>query len=166
MNLINLAITVLSNEEALKKLLLMMQEIKDEYYGVINTYLKLIHDKIKNLEVKKEEFFEKKAKLSQIIEEKVLYMDQTVRDNFFVGIVYSMKIKNKILELSEIKKKYFLNNHLNNLELVMLPNNVKKMLFLVNIIQFLHPIQLWALLIIFMAISSIFIIILYEIILK
>jgi len=167
-NLVELVIEAQSNEEGLKKLNAIVDEVKLRHQKVIEAYLKQMHIKISNIQAQKEELLVEKEKLSNFISNKTLMVDQILKDNPAVAAIYSIELNNKSLELTELKNKiYTLNNQLSDLELLIAPSNVKETSFLGNITKSNKPVKPKKTLIVVVAcvtgfILSIFMIFLFE----
>lgn len=141
-NLVELVVEAHSNEEGLKKLNTIVDEVKLRHQKAIEAYLKQIHIKISNIQAQKEELLLEKEKLSNFISNKNLIVDQILKDNPAVAAIYSIELNNKSLELTELKNKiYTLNNQLSDLELLIAPSNVKETSFLGNITKSNKPVR-------------------------
>lgn len=141
-NLIELAALGLSNEEAIKKLNKVIEEIQKNHIYKQDSYVFFIKEKIKNLEQQREELIKEKQELVDLIDQKHIKIDQILSQNAAVAAVYSIELNNKYFVLSEIKNKiYSINNQLNDLLIMISASNVNQTKVLGEILIKNYPIK-------------------------
>lgn len=141
-NLIELSALGLSNEEAIKTLNNVIQEIQKNHAYKQESFTFFIKEKIKNLEQQREELVKEKQQLVDLIEQKHIKIDQIVNQNAAVAAIYSIELNNKYLMLNEIKNKiYSINNQLNDLLITISASNITQTSILGDIVVKNNPVK-------------------------
>lgn len=141
-NLVEIIVLSVSNEEGLKKLELIMNEVKDRHQILSNSYISSIHRKIENLEQQKNELLEEKQKLTKFIEEKIQNTDKIIKDNSAVAAIYTIELNNKTSQLTDLNNKiHLINTSISDLITSIAPNNLKQTALLGNIAVHDYPVK-------------------------
>ena len=141
-NLIELSALGLSQEEAIKKLNNVIEEVQKNHANKQESFTYLIKEKIKNLEQQKEDLVKQKNKLVALIEQKHIKVDQVVNQDAAVAAIYSIELNNKYLMITEITNQiYLINNQLNDLLITISAPNITQTVILGNLVASNHPVK-------------------------
>lgn len=136
-NLLELVVIAPSNEEAIKKLDLLISEIQERHQNLLNSYLLAVKNEIKKLEQQREILSNEKQNLLNSMTKKIEILDRITKENPVMAAIYMIDLNNKALTLSDLNNKIFieLNNQIRELELTISSQSIKSTGIIEQVVQ-------------------------------
>lgn len=141
-NIIELVTHASSNDEAVQKIIMIEQEIKERHQVLLDSYLSFMRQKMENIQTQRDELVVEKNLLNELIIEKAKSIDKIAQNNPAVAAIYSIDLNSKSSELALLKSKiYALNAQLTEFSNSVLTNNIKPTMMIGNITMNKYPIK-------------------------
>lgn len=141
-NIIELVTHASSNDEAVQKIIMIEQEIKERHQVLLDSYLSFMRQKMENIQTQRDELVVEKNLLNELIIEKAKSIDKIAQNNPAVAAIYSIDLNSKSSELTLLKSKiYALNAQLTEFSNSVLTNNIKPTMMIGNITMNKYPIK-------------------------
>ncbi len=141
-NFIELVTHASSNDEAVQKIIMIEQEIKERHQVLLDSYLSFMRQKMENIQTQRDELVVEKNLLNELIIEKAKSIDKIAQNNPAVAAIYSIDLNSKSSELALLKSKiYALNAQLTEFSNSVLTNNIKPTMMIGNITMNKYPIK-------------------------
>ena len=141
-NIIELVTHASSNDEAVQKIIMIEQEIKERHQALLDAYLSFMRQKMENIQTQRDELVVEKNLLNELIIEKTKSIDKIAQNNPAVAAIYSIDLNSKSSELALLKSKiYALNAQLTEFSNSVLANNIKPTMMIGNITMNKYPIK-------------------------
>ncbi|MBP6498041.1 MAG: hypothetical protein KA253_05145 [Campylobacteraceae bacterium] len=141
-NIIELVTHASSNDEAVQKIIMIEQEIKERHQVLLDSYLSFMRQKMENIQAQRDDLVVEKNFLNELIIEKAKSIDKIAQNNPVLAAIYAIDLNSKSSELALLKSKiYALNTQLTEFSNSVLTNNIKPTMMIGNITMNKYPIK-------------------------